>query len=338
MGKEQLTSTEPVPNEVGAPKSVIIVGAGPVGLFLAYNLAKTGIEVTVLEREKAINDAPRAVGYYAASALALKDAGLYNKIRKEGFMVKGLCWRKRPVSDREGGKRLGDIIAAQPLVEDMSVNDTDIQPGAGLLCLTQAELTRLFYREALATAKVTVHFQNVISGIEEDEISITATATNVEQNISNRYAADFLVGADGGRSSTRKMLNIPFPGHTWPERLLATDVMVYNGEDHVYHCHYILHRTNYCVSTPLSPPILGSKSLWRYTIALDPKDTRSDEEVLADDQIEKLYEEILPGRRPLDYQIQRRSVYRIHQRLAPTLRRGRSLLVGDAAHVNNVSK
>ena len=321
-------------------RRVMIVGAGPVGLFLAYKLGRASIKVIVLEKNDNVSDAPRAVGYYAASALALHDAGLYDKIREEGFMVKGLCWRKKPVDNGNGGKRLGDLIAAQPLVADMT--ETNIPVGAGLLSLPQGRLTRLFLREALATGNVEVHFQRELRGVEQDQDCTTVTAIakvlDGSANEEQRFVGEFLVGADGARSATRKLLNLPFPGHTWPERLLATDVTVRNVEDHVYHCHYILDQVNFTVSTPLTEPIMGEKSLWRYTIALDTSDDRPDEEVLTDKHIKELYGRVMAGPRPLEYEIRNRSVYRIHQRLAPTFRRGRAVLAGDAAHVCNVSE
>ncbi|KAL1889727.1 hypothetical protein Sste5346_008713 [Sporothrix stenoceras] len=315
-------------------KSVVIVGAGPVGMFLALKLGKAGINVTVVERNVEFSDAPRACGYYAASALAMHAAGVWDQIRDEGFVIKGLCWRKKPVDDGEGkgSKKLGSMIAAQPLSE---LDDDAMPPGTGILCLQQSLLTRLFAREALATKHVTLLFSRELMAIEEGESSTTAVTRDTATGGMHRITADFLVGTDGGRSMTRKLLRIPFPGHTWPERLLATNVTVHNTEDPVYHCYYLLDPSNFTVITPLTDPVLGQESLWRYTMAIDPSDPRTDEELLRDETVGKLYEQVMPGPRPLQYTIGARSVYRIHQRLASTFRRGRSLLAGDAAHLCN---
>lgn len=318
----------------GKAHGVVIVGAGPVGMFLAFKLGKAGIKTTVIEKEPNTSDEPRAVGYYGASSVALLEAGLYQKIEEEGFVIRGLSWRKRPVDNGKGGKSLGDIIAVQPLADP----DEEMVPPAGLLCLQQRLLTKLFLREALATGNVTVVFDRQLVKIEDDGESVSAVAKDVHNDELHRYTASFLVGTDGGRSTTRKLLNIPFVGHTWPERLLATDVERINGDEiPIYSCHYVLDPVNYTVVVPLTKPEPHKSSLWRYTMALHPDEQRPDEEILKDEHIGSLYEKVMAGPRPLTYEIKRRSTYRIHQRLAVTLRRGKSLLAGDAAHVCNVS-
>ncbi|CAK7203394.1 hypothetical protein SEUCBS139899_006127 [Sporothrix eucalyptigena] len=314
--------------------SVVIVGAGPVGMFLALKLGRAGIDVTVVEKDAEFHDAPRACGYFAASALAMHDAGVWDTIRAEGFVIKGLCWRKKPTDDGTGSgdTKLGSIIAAQPLAD---LADDTMPPGTGILCLQQYLLTRVFARAALATGQVKLLFGRALTGIQDDGTTVTAETLDAATGATHRITASVLVGADGGRSTTRKLLNIPFPGHTWPERLLATNVTVRNTEDPIYHCYYLLDPRHCAVITPLTDPAMGQPSLWRYTLAIDPGDTRTDEELLQDESIASLYGEVMPTAQFSEYTIQARSVYRIHQRLASTMRRGRCLLAGDAAHLCN---
>lgn len=52
---------------------VIIIGAGPVGLFTAIKLAKEGIDVTVIESEKQVLQSPRATTYCTLSSNAFSD-------------------------------------------------------------------------------------------------------------------------------------------------------------------------------------------------------------------------------------------------------------------------
>ncbi|OCL05317.1 hypothetical protein AOQ84DRAFT_413832 [Glonium stellatum] len=200
------------------------------------------------------------------------------KIRVEGFVIKGLAWRKRPVDDGQGGKKLGDIIAAQPFAE---LDDDAMPPGTGILCLQQSLLTKLILREALATGLVKVLFNHELIAISESKDTVTAVAKDTENGLTHNITADFLIGAAGGRSTTRELLGIPFPGHTWPERLLATNVKIQNIEDPIWHCHYVLDQINYTVITPLIDPVVGQSSLWRYTMALNPEETRSGDELLS---------------------------------------------------------
>ncbi|KAJ5201252.1 FAD/NAD(P)-binding domain-containing protein [Penicillium cf. viridicatum] len=308
---------------------VVVIGAGPVGCFIAYRLGKAGIPVRIFEKEPAVPYSPRAVGYYGATQVAFKDSGLYDLVRAEGFMTAGLCWRTPPIDDDQGGKRLGDMIAAQPLCDP---GDPLKACPSGLLNLRQSELTKLVLQEALKTDFVTVQFNSELSGIKETENGVTVDFENKELS---PVTGCYLVGADGGRSKTRKLTGTPCLGHTWPERLISTDVVLWNYVDPLFHTCYIIGTKNYTIMTPLADPVIGKKSLWRCTIAVPPEDQRPDEELLQEAVIRQFYEQVVSGPRPLAAEITAKAVYRIHQRLVPTMRKGRCVLAGDAAHMNN---
>jgi 2-polyprenyl-6-methoxyphenol hydroxylase-like FAD-dependent oxidoreductase len=314
---------------------IIVIGAEPVGCFVAYRLGKQGIPVTILEKEPALPYTPRAVGYYGATQVALKSAGLYDLVREAGFLTSGLCWRTTPVDDGTGHNKVyGEMIAGLPLSDS---TDPGCAYPSGLLNLRQSELTQLLLREALATGLVTIHFQAAVEAItDRGEDRVVVTAKNPATDLVSTYIASYLVGADGGKSQTRKLLNIPCLGHTWPERLISTDVLLHNREDPVYHTCYVVGTDTPTILTPLSPPHLNTTSLWRYTMMVLAGDSRSDDELLSEENIRNYYEELMVGPRPLQVEIAQRAVYRIHQRLVATMRRGRCVLVGDAAHLNNV--
>ena len=54
-----------------------------------------------------------------------------------------------------------------------------------------------------------------VSGLHQDESQVTVEAGE------RRFVADYVIGADGGRSTVRKLLGIEFEGYTWPERFLV---------------------------------------------------------------------------------------------------------------------
>lgn len=316
-------------------KDVLIVGGGPVGCLTALKLGQAGINVDIIEKLPVTSDSPRACGYYGAVHFFLNEIGMYDLVRKEGFMTRGLCWRTRPKDDGKGGRELGDMIAIQPL---SAPDDTKFELGAGLLNLPQADLNKLFLREALKTGHVQIHFNTeLISILENSAGGVVALARDSETGEQKRHRARYLVGTDGARSSARKALGLSFPGHTWPERLISTNVFVKNDTDPLWHTHYVMSQVNYTVVTPLQEPVVGETTLWRYTMAADPEDNRPDQELQSDENILGLYENCMAGPRPLRVQIKDRAVYKIHQRLAPTLRKGNCLLAGDAGHANNVS-
>ncbi|KAJ5622902.1 hypothetical protein N7490_011507 [Penicillium lividum] len=117
---------------------VLVIGAGPVGCFIAYRLAKVGIPVRIFEKESAIPNTPRAVGYYGATQVVFQECGLYDHIRAKGFMTSGLCWRTLPIDDGQG-----------------------------------VRADKLILHEALETGNVMIQFNSELTGILEEENGIT---------------------------------------------------------------------------------------------------------------------------------------------------------------------
>ncbi|OAP56664.1 hypothetical protein AYL99_08776 [Fonsecaea erecta] len=338
-GPAEQPITTPGPLEPGpdkTPKSVLVIGGGAVGSLTALKLGQAGVDVDIIERLPETSNAPRACGYFGAVHLVLKEMGIYELVREEGFMTRGLCFRKPPKDDGQGrgGKVFGDIVANLPFC---APDDHLLEPGAGVLNLPQAQLNQLFLREALKTGHVRIHFNHELARIlKNDNDGVTVLTRNPSTGAEREFSAKFAVAADGAHSAARKALGLPYPGHTWPERLIATNVRVCNIEETPMHTHFVMHPTHFSISTPLEDPVMGKKTLWRWTLAADPAlDTCSDDELLTDEVIYAHYARCMPGPRPLDVDIVARSVYRTHQRLVPTMRRGNVLLAGDAAHCNH---
>lgn len=217
-------------------------------------------------------------------------------------MTVGFCWKSLLRDDSTGGETYGDMIAKQPLC---ALGDTVNFPYlSGLLNLRQSELTKLFLRQALSTGNATVHFSTTLEEIEYGDRSVTAVARNFLTNVVSRFNGLYIVGADVGKSKTRKILGIPCFGHPWTERLILTNVVLLNQVNPTYNTCFVMD--------------MGEKLLKEVTF-------------------KKFYEQVMVRPRPLDVGIKQRIVYRTHQRLVPTMRRRRCVLEGDSAHLNNLS-
>ncbi|UPL02249.1 hypothetical protein LCI18_013601 [Fusarium solani-melongenae] len=300
--------------------NVLIVGAGPVGLFAALRLGQRGVKVELFEKLTGPDQSPRASGYYGPILTLLKESGLWDTASTEGYEENGLFFRTLPVDNGNGGKTFGKQLG---FIKDKQ------------LMLPQSKLTAIIKKAAVGTGNVTVHYQAEVTAIEDAGDSVTINVKNLGSGDMETFKGVYLVGCDGGRSTVRSLLKIPFPGHTWPERIITTNLTRVNDEMANVSPHFIIDPVNWAVVIPLSPPKLGQTSHWRYAIAVDSKDSRTDEELLAPENLDTLYEKIMVGKRPLEYKVEQKTVYHIHQRLASTMKRGRCLLAGDAAHLNS---
>ncbi|KAK4236852.1 putative fad binding domain protein [Achaetomium macrosporum] len=313
---------------------VIVVGAGPVGLFAALRLAQAGVKVDVMEKDAELSDMPRAAGYHGGALVALARARVLDKALDMGWVARGMCWRKPVTDDGEGGKKYGDIVARLPFP---SGDPNSITSNTPALVLPQSKLSKLLLDEAKATGLVTVNFNMELAAIQDNGDSVKATFTRAGSGAHETYEAAFLVGADGGKSTTRKLLNIPFKGHSWPERLVTIDCVFETPRtvESDVPISFIIHPVHFGVVLPLEPLEPGKRSTYRCAVAVDPRDARSDEELTSKESVNVLLNKMLPGPRPVNAEVLRAAPYRTHQLCASTFRRGRCVLAGDAAHLNN---
>jgi 3-(3-hydroxy-phenyl)propionate hydroxylase/6-hydroxy-3-succinoylpyridine 3-monooxygenase len=122
----------------------------------------------------------------------------------------------------------------------------------------------------------------------------------------------------------RKGLGLTFEGMTWPERFVATNV---------YHD---FESAGYGLTTMVIDDEWGAvivkiarDGLWRCTYM---EDAGLPERTFLE-RVPDAYEHLLPGHG--GYTLDRAAPYRMHQRCAESFRKGRVVLVGDAAHVTN---
>ena len=160
----------------------------------------------------------------------------------------------------------------------------------------------------------------------DDGVSVTVEADGAEQIID----ASWLIGADGGRSVVRKVLDVEFEGFTWPESCVVVSTP------------YDLRRNTALPGTATSPippngarcsrlPDDGPPGLWRLAYPVNPEE--SDDALLTPERVEGALQRLWP--KPEPYEVRYKSTYRVHQRVAKSFRIGRVLLAGDAAHLNN---
>lgn len=303
-------------------KSVLIVGCGPVGLFTALLLARAGVKSEIFEKLPELRTGPRAAGHYGPDLEVMKKAGVYDIFAQHANFQDGLAFRAPPVNNGRGGKTFGRQLAYIP----------DLQ-----LILPQSKMVVLLESEIRKTGMVKIHFGREAVAIDQDSDSVCLSIKDIDTGEIEKFQGEYIVGSDGGRSTVRSLLGIRFPGHTWPERVIATDVLKENDELAPIGSHLVVDVDHWGVVIPVVPATLGEKSLWRYAVAVKSTDPRSDKELLEEAVIAGFYEHLMVGQRPLQYEIQQKAVYHIHQRLASTMRRGRCLLAGDAGHLCNVS-
>lgn len=172
-------------------EDVVIAGAGPNGLMLACELALAGVQPVVLERLPEPGTEPRANGLVGQVVRMLDRRGLYERIT-------GSAESPEPVP--------AYMFAAMRL--DLTVlEDNPLYT----LPVPQARLTQVLAHRA-AELGVEVRHGHELTDLSQDDEAVTATVAG--PGGAYRLPTSYLVGADGGHSTTRKRSGIAFPGVT----------------------------------------------------------------------------------------------------------------------------
>ncbi|VUC25025.1 unnamed protein product [Clonostachys rosea] len=324
---------------------VIIVGAGPVGLLLALQLAQSGIRSVVLEKEIRLNDAPRAIGYHGPIHKVFEDIGLYDQIIHDGMPSGGYVWRTLPIDEEVNGnkiRKLGKIIGTNNM--GRRNDDGSYELGKYTIQLAQTELSKLFINAAANIGFSETLWGHQVTALDQDNTGVTVSVQTMD-GVNKRFRGQFLVGCDGGRSTIRKLLGVRLHGHSWPERFLATDVLRTAPVVPEIPVHFVVDPRYWAVVTPLETVEAGKPGLWRYSMAVPARPREDDDDItnmpLTDEQVmepeyvRSLVERQVDGTIGGDFEVVRKSLYKMHQLVASTMHRGRCFLAGDSAHINN---
>jgi 2-polyprenyl-6-methoxyphenol hydroxylase-like FAD-dependent oxidoreductase len=288
---------------------VIVVGGGPTGFVTALGLAQAGVRLSLIEAEPKIVDSPRAAVYHWCVIEDLERLGIREEVETTGFPKQEYTYLVL-----EGGERIEfslDVLNGRV-------------PYPYNLHLGQHRLAEIALRRLATFPHARIRFNTRLTNLRQDADGVALEV--LTPGGPDELRAKWVVGADGAGSTVRHQLALDFPGMTWPERFIATNVFF----------DFERHRHRYARATFLIDQHHGAviakidtAGLWRCTYMEDaalPEDTFME-------RVPQAYAAIIPGAR--DYIVDRAAPYRMHQRSAPTYRVGRVVLAGDAAHVTN---
>jgi 2-polyprenyl-6-methoxyphenol hydroxylase-like FAD-dependent oxidoreductase len=286
---------------------VLIAGAGPTGLTLACELAVRGVRCRIVDRADRFFGGSRADGIQPRTMEVFADLGVIDPIVAGGDL--GTVMRLYRGEEVAWEGRMSEPVEPTPAV-----------PYPNIWFVPQFR-TEEILRERLAELGGRVETATELVGLAQDAEGVTATL--VTDGTSATVRARYLVGADGGSSTVRKLLGIAFPGETDESTtMLFVDARVEGiGRDHG--------RIWQNGDSGASVTPLAGTDLF-VVVARTPEDP--DEPVR-----DYLQRQISEASGQADIRVREvtwHTTWRSNTRLAERFRSGRVLLAGDAGHVH----
>jgi 3-(3-hydroxy-phenyl)propionate hydroxylase len=290
-----------MPSEPGP--DVLVVGAGPCGITLANLLATYGVRSVVLEAEAELYPHPRAVGIDDESLRTYQAVGVADELLADII-------QNTPIRYHTSWGRVMAHVEPSARPFGWPRRNTFLQP--------RLEAT---LRARAVGAGVDLRLGSSLLDYEQDGDAVRARVAGPD-GAETTVTARYLVGADGGRSTVRRLAGIELLGSTAPQRWLVVDVADDDLDAPYSAVHCDPERPVLMVPLPY-----GHR---RFEFKLLPGD---DEAAMADP--EHVLRTLIAPRYPATSRprVLRSTVYWHHSRTAERFRDRRVLLAGDAAHL-----
>ena len=284
---------------------VLVIGAGPTGLFVAGELARHGVRARIVDQSPEPHTQTRATGVQPAVLEVLHRAGLVDAFLDAGVPVKGLR-----ILDAD----LGEAFVSTPPLPATPYPFTCSLPQ--------------WRTEEILAARLAERGVAVERGVTAAEIAMAEDGARVRcVDASGREElihAAYLVGAGGAHSPVRGALHEQLEGITYPRRYLVADVRTSGAHDE-----------RHLIAVAISPTGM-------LMIAELPDDRTLLVADLPDGDVPADAPGLTAIRRTLAAHLRQplavvdlrwASMYHTHRRLVPRFSEGRCFLAGDAAHL-----
>jgi 3-(3-hydroxy-phenyl)propionate hydroxylase len=288
----------------GAEYPVVVVGAGPVGLSLAIDLAQRGQGVVLLDDADRIGEGSRAICFSKRSLEYWDRLGIGQRM-----VDKGVVWS------------VGKIFHGASLLYQFNLLPEEGHRRPAFINLQQFHAEAYLVDRVQELSGIDLRWCNKVTGLQprNDHVALTIQTPDGPYLL----RAHYVVACDGARSSLRQMVGAEFAGKVFEDQFLIADVRMT--------AEFPTERWFW-----FDPPFHAGRSallhkqpddIWRIDLQLHPD---------ADPVIEKRPEHVRPRIARMlgheKFEFEWISLYKFQCRRMEKFIHGRVMFAGDAAH------
>lgn len=295
---------------------VVVVGAGPTGLFAAALLARCGVRLRIIDKSPSQVKESRAFAVQARTLEIFHAIGLAEAFLDRGTLASGA----RIYVDGKPGAGFN--------FEDVGRSDT---PFPLVMILPQSE-TEAILVDDLSRLGIHVERGVTATALTQDSSGVTVSVTDPD-GMERALSCSFLIGADGAHSVVRKALGLTFEGAPYAQTFLLADCAL-EGELEQGPFSVFFHRENFALWFPIN----GSRFGRVITTSRQEVTDSSVASVGSSPTTLAEVEESLRAAANRDLRLTDPvwlSRYRVHHRGVNSYGTGRVFVAGDAAHIHS---
>lgn len=300
---------------------VLIVGAGPVGLGMAIELARRGIHCVLVEQGDGTITHPRTGLMAVRTMEMLRGWGLADAVKTAGFppdyeLSMVFC------------TALDGLLLDKEYYPGMA--DTPLPPEAPehkQRC-PQSWMQPILAEAARSFRSNDIRYGQTLTGFAQDEAGVTARVADTATGAESTIRAEYLLACDGAGSLVRQTLGIPFEG-----RLLGYSINILFTAPDLAQKHAMGEAERYL--------LVGPEGTWGNVTVIDGRDTwrmtvlGGEEKLDLDNFDAEHWVRRALGSDRIDFAVTSVVPWRRSEMLAARFRDGRVLLAGDAAHTTS---
>ena len=296
-------------NGADATHPVAIVGAGPIGMTAALALARYGVRSVLLDNKSTFNDGSRAICVARPSMHILDRIGAGKE-----FVAKALGWRH------------GRSYYRNKQIYRLEMPHSDQEKYLPMYNLQQQYIEQYLYNAVERCDLIDMRWQSEVTGLAQTPEGVTL---NVASPLGDyAVSADYVLAADGARSSVRSFMGLRLKGENYEGKYVIADVRMRHD--------FPTERRAFFdpAGNPGGTVLIHRQpdDIWRIDYQL--RDGESEDEAIKEHNIRVRVQAILDSIGHADgWELEWWSIYSANTLCLDDYKHGRVIFVGDSAHI-----